>query len=155
MNPDNLSFDGYVAEILPTGSRVICNPPPVDTDRDYLLYCYPENVERVEDALKIVGFKIGGSMNQRKKKPLDDVECTLANKPYMFHSWKKGDLNLIVTVSREYFERFTFSTNIAKDLNLMDKRDRIMLFENICYRGCEGIIGKLLISSGYLVEEAA
>ena len=116
MNPDKLEFDGYVQEILHTGSRVICDPSPMDTDDDYMLYVYPENVGVLEDGLIEAGFVLGGSFDPRR------------NRSDVFHSYKKDQLNLIVTWDRQHFEDFTVATEIAKKLNLVYKQDRIDLF---------------------------
>jgi len=33
--------------ISATGSREICNPPPTDTDQDYLIYVAPDDIDKL------------------------------------------------------------------------------------------------------------
>ncbi len=172
----------YCVEILPTGSRVICDPAPKDTDEDFLLLVDKSVLKPLEERLEKEGFKVGGSNHTTKlrftlgtivsdtpglgvtysyrdweettirseensawvkyiyrgpspqKQPLQEwPDFRDPDKTGLFNSWKKGDLNLIVTCSSEYFENFTKATKLATYLNLMTKGDRIALFEGICF----------------------
>lgn len=166
-------WSDYCIEILPTGSRIICSPPPTNTDEDYLLLVDTATVNKLEERLVQEGFIHGGSFDSRvtqatifspeintdntiiysaswdikkyvskhKKKILPDLTefPDLSNKDKLgiFHSWKKDDLNLILTCSVEYFENFSKATRLAKTLNLINKQDRIFLFEAICFDNWE------------------
>ena len=44
-----------------TGSRVICDPPVMDTDDDYICLLDPESIPSFEGYLKKEGFTVGGS----------------------------------------------------------------------------------------------
>ncbi len=122
--------------VLHTGSRVICNPPPTNTDDDYLLLLDIRSVSTLERELQRNNFTLGGSFKFHKLNPLvefPDLYCTGNNKSSIFHSWKNDDLNLILTCSLEYYTNFAKATLLAKEMNLTDKEKRIQLFELICY----------------------
>lgn len=106
------------------GSRVTCNPPPVDTDRDWLVLV---EETKQEQFFKIANrtFKADGSFippNENTNDP-DSV----------FLSLKHGEDNLIVTSSLKFYLRFLAASSVAKRLNLMDKNDRIALFRAVLY----------------------
>jgi hypothetical protein len=110
---------GCVVE--PCGSRVTCNPPPMDTDRDYLI-----EVKRYADyehALEIImenGFYPEGHEHYR-------------NQDFDFQSWRLGEINLIVTYKEWFATRHRSATALCKSLNLMEKADRIALFQTMLY----------------------
>lgn len=103
---------------VPVGSRVTCNPPPTNTDEDWLCLMAGDPTERMSAA----GFKQDGS-----------PEFYTGNDNGGFRSWRKGDLNIVTTESQEFFERFETATYLAKRLNLMEKADRIALFQAVLY----------------------
>lgn len=115
-----------IKAIAHTGSREICNPPPMDTDDDWLVLIAPEDKEDFLSFFEIgtisegdriqgpSGWEIGGS-----EPPGEESE---------FKSLKKGEFNIIMTTDPSYFKYFEAATTVAKKLNLLDKRDRIMLF---------------------------
>lgn len=108
-----------------TGSTHICNPPPKDTDIDYVV-CTGDLITfgKTHEYLKGCGFKVDGEDNN-----FNDYEGMI----YQFSSYRKESLNLIVTNSSQYFRRFKTATRLAKVLNLTDKRARIALFQAILY----------------------
>lgn len=126
----------YCIEAFVTGSRVICSPPVTDTDLDVMLLVDEAVVSKFEEALKKDGFRLGGSGGGfgNGNRPLeawpsyDDLKNKTSN---IFHSWKKSDLNLLVTASEEYFNSFFDATTLAISLNLKHKRDRVTLFEAV------------------------
>jgi hypothetical protein len=113
-------------EIFATGSRVICNPAPTDTDQDYVVLVKPGLFWEVIESLADNGYDVGGSQvfDITEETPRDDES---------FLSWKRGDVNYIVTESKTLFDDFVHATNIAKKLNLLDKQQRIDLFQIILY----------------------
>lgn len=129
---------------LHTGSRVICTPAPKGSDDDWLVKVDPERVDKYEAMLAATGFNRGGSFYYDKHKlqsllefpPFEksDTEKELKElRERCFHSWKRDDLNVIVTISPEYFANFVKATSLARMLNIQDKPRRIMLFECVCY----------------------
>lgn len=96
------------------GSSVTCDPPVTNTDIDYVVYA-PRNF--LIDAVENQGYSIGGSF-------WEDNE---------FHSLKRERINLIVTQSLDFYSKFLLATDVAKELNLLKKQDRVTLFQAILY----------------------
>jgi hypothetical protein len=113
--------------IEPVGSRVTCSPAPTDTDEDFLcLVSGPDAFWKLITHLQDNLYELGGS----DVAPVD--EYVLAEWEG-FQSYKKGDVNLIVTCSEKFFGLFMEASDEAKRLNLLAKEDRIALFQKILY----------------------
>ena len=112
------------AIVVPVGSRVTCNPPPTDTDEDYLVLV-KDKVAAIAGLLAI-GFEFSGD-------PAKNAEYMKMNETsqYRFTSLWMGSVNYIVTDSEFFFERFLTATHICKTLNLLNKADRVMGFEAV------------------------
>lgn len=122
----------YCLRCIHTGSRVICNPPVTDTDDDYLLLVDITLAGKLVTDLIEDGYKVGGSMAQiRPLKEYPNIE-DIDRDDGVFQSFKKGDVNVIVTASAEYFENFVKATFLCKKLNLLEKHDRVEVFQSIC-----------------------
>lgn len=111
-----MSEKSYAIEKHPTGSRYICNPPPTDTDEDTVVLASPG----YEEALLKNGFK--SSTNELEYDTLG-----------AFVSWRKGDENFIVTTNKQFYDNFVKATKLAKNLNLLKKEDRVILFQALLY----------------------
>lgn len=109
--------------IEPCGSRVTCNPPPVGTDQDFLVVVPPREdvVSRVVGHLSTAGYHWEGS---------EHYQIVAGND---FMSWRKGDVNLIVTASPTFTKRHRAATHVCKRLNLLSKDDRVALFQAVLY----------------------
>ena len=107
------AFEHAVTEHRRVGSRETCDPAPVGSDEDWLvlLSCGIERVD-AENCLDLNGWVRGGSL------PRD-------GEPGEFSSFKKDDLNIILTHDPEFYHRFIVGTSICKRLNLMDRDDRV------------------------------
>jgi hypothetical protein len=105
--PAHLS-DAFV-EWHPVGSRYICDPAPMDTDVDFI--CLTENAMRSEAMLIGAGWQENGSR-------LPD------NINQNFISYKKGEVNLVVTPSHKFYSAFLEASNFCRKLNVMEKSDR-------------------------------
>lgn len=103
----------------PTGSRVICRPPPLDTDEDWVLL--------VSD---VAAFGMEALLEGWSGSP---VALDAAKYPHGFASYRKGELNLIVTAGEDFFQRFIAATSVAQRLNLHSKEDRVALFQAVLY----------------------
>lgn len=105
--------------VLLTGSKVICDPPVTDTDEDYLVLVPEERRATIEDLLENDGYLEGGSGHTDSD----------------FWSYKNYEtnpvINILLTTKQEYFDKFSRATSLAKALNLIDKEDRITLFEAV------------------------
>lgn len=115
------ALDGS-AIIVKVGSRVTCNPPPTDTDEDYLVYV--SDLDEAVNALLGIGFEYSTSAEQVAK-------YLIMGWPGSFKSLWFGDLNYIVTSDALFFERFLTATHVCKKLNLMNKEDRTLVFDAI------------------------
>lgn len=126
----------YCIECIHTGSRVICSPPPTNTDDDYMLLVDIGIVPKLEEELLKDGYKLGGSFKVRMEsgplKEYPSVEELTKEKGNVFHSYKKDVLNVIITASPEYYVNFKKATSLAIELNLLYKDARVALFHAIC-----------------------
>lgn len=106
---------------LATGSRVICNPPPTDTDQDFVVLV--RDMQEAETYLMgVADAVVEGS---RPEDPRNNTS------PFL--SIRILDLNFIITSDQQFFNQFQLATAVAKRLNLLDKADRIVLFQAILY----------------------
>lgn len=115
MNMYEIVKEGLFKATHPTGSRYICNPSPTDTDEDYI--CLIDKISGIDKDL--VGFVMDGSFPTDEQAKKDDI----------FISFKKGNLNLIVTADVNFYNKFIACSKVAKKLNLIKKQDRITLFQ--------------------------
>jgi len=120
--PDMIAVAALATSVVPVGSRVTCFPAPVGTDEDYLVLVPFGKVGQLESLLLERGWSVGGSIVVGDTTMMEG-----------FKSWKHGDLNIIATSSHECHGKFMLATRIATRLNLMNKGDRIALFQTILY----------------------
>lgn len=107
--PKNLYF-----AIQMTGSYYICSPPVENTDIDFILYTNTK-----ADLISWLknnefDFKDGEGYNNN-----------------FFTSCRKDKFNLLITDDFDYYSLFCEATKLAKKLNLLEKQQRITLFEFI------------------------
>ena len=99
-----------------TGSSVICNPPVLDTDIDYMIYS--DVMDKLVAHLVDTGWA--------KCDPEDYEENT---RPFL--AFRKDKYNFIVTNNLDYYDKFEEATRLATKLNLLKKEDRITLFSYV------------------------
>jgi hypothetical protein len=101
----------------PTGSRYICSPAPTDTDEDYVVLLRPGSKRYIETWMQAEGFELHGRQYNSAE----------------FWSFKKNEngtvVNYITSDNPEFYENFILATEEAKSRNLLNKEDRIKLFE--------------------------
>jgi hypothetical protein len=115
-----------VMQVEHVGSRVTCDPPPTDTDDDWLILGSPSGFRGLQRHLESCAFSRGGS----------DIDHQPASG---FLSYKYGEVNVILTDDRNFFEKFMAASSVAKRFNLLDKSDRIALFRAVLYsERCDG-----------------
>ena len=110
-----------------SGSRVICDPAPLDTDEDFVIYT--PNLKTLRVQLEALGYTYS----------CKDVEKYKLNKTDPFHMYNQfdayrhpdNDHNLIVLSRDLDYIKWKVATLVAKELNLTDKKERIMLFRAI------------------------
>jgi len=103
---------------FPTGSNYICNPPVTNTDVDEMF---------LVDDLQEVNFQLTG---------LGWTKCGLEeeayqDKPSHWAAYRKENMNALLTTDLKYFMDFFKATEEAKHLNLLNKKDRVALFQKI------------------------
>jgi hypothetical protein len=76
--------------------------------------------------LKALGFEYSADPEKMAK-----YEAMNETARWSFTSLWFGDVNYIVTDSQFFFERFLTATHVCKALNLLNKADRIMVFEAV------------------------
>lgn len=111
--------------VTPVGSRVTCNPPPTDTDADYLVEIPAGEEAKQAVSATLLGFAIeweAGESGQYEQLVNTD-----------FASWRAGHLNFIVTNNPDFAAKFRQASNLAKRLNLLQKEDRIAVFQAVLY----------------------
>ena len=117
---DMISFNHISA--WPTGSRYICDPPPMDTDEDTVILVGDLNRTRVH--LTCCGWDI----------PNNDKYAEMENKDGWFSAKKEIDgvlKNYIIIQDQDKYRKWVIATETAKKLNLLKKEDRIFLFSVI------------------------
>lgn len=143
----------FTRSVTAVGSRVTCNPAPTDTDADYLVLLMPfddlpdheanaamgERIREVHEALKADGWELGGSRPDNDT--LDDRKETC-----FFNSYTKAEVNLILTADQTFHRSFLAATVVCKDLNLLEKADRIKLFQAVLYGNSVEQLPHLLFS---------
>lgn len=113
------------------GSRVTCAPAPTDTDQDVLCLVNLDKWPDLIEELTWDGFTFDG--NEHYANALEGG-CG-------FRSYRNGEINLILTTDAEFHRRFLAATSVAKHLNLLDKSDRIALFQAVLYGNpMEGVL---------------
>lgn len=122
--PD-VPFMNYVVQYRLVGSRVTCNPPPLDTDQDVLCMVHHDNRDLMLRKMTAEGFTLEGSWPA-------NMQCTTPNNS-VFESMRKGSMNYIITSDDDFYKRFNAATELAKKLNIMTKAGRIELFQAVLY----------------------
>jgi hypothetical protein len=107
---------------MPTGSKVICNPAPTDTDTDYVA---------VVDGVENLSYAVAILIRHGFKADMDDHYQDLME--YSFISWKRNSDNIILTKNREFYDKHCVATQVCQKLNLLNKQDRIMVFQAVLY----------------------
>lgn len=105
-----------VIDALATGSRVICNPPPLDTDEDWVLL-RDGTVDTLNELLK--------------NEWVNTNDPRYGNGPFL--TFRKGIQNVILVGDPIFFQKWKSATYVAKRLNLGNKDDRVVLFQAVLY----------------------
>jgi hypothetical protein len=125
------ALGALVISVAPMGSRVTCNPPPVDTDEDWLVLLDSDEVQKRLEAgdgmaafVTLCDFGFNQDGNPESYTGMGEGE---------FRSWRRGDVNIVTTPDPVFYQKFLDATATAKELNLLDKGDRIALFQDVLY----------------------
>jgi hypothetical protein len=112
-------------QITAVGSRVTCNPAPTGTDQDWLVWIDDKDYDQFAQHLLSSDWEVGGSLIPNDANYLPQSQ--------RFNSFTKGEDNVIATASEEFHRRFLAASATAKRLNLLEKEDRIALFQAVLY----------------------
>lgn len=119
-----MKFEDTVIKKHATGSRYICNPAPKDTDDDtvFLVNGYHDWVQiLLDDGWEDCGKEYPGGAE--------------------FRAFRKGEENYIVTEDAEFYVSYLKATEGARALNLLNKEDRIKLFQAVSNTNINGLYG--------------
>jgi len=103
-----------------TGSSVICDPPVLDSDRD-MVVMYEENLDK---QLRANGFLAS-----------DEIDAIKYPNSSVRMCYRKGVFNIIAVDTEEAWDRWKAATRIATEMNLLEKKQRLILFQYIT-EGC-------------------
>ena len=117
---DLLNFP--VENIFACGSRIVCNPPALNTGEDWMLLIKKHHEYIVYLKLKELNFSICSFHFAENE-----------NNKFCYFSYKRGLLNILVTYDIHFYLKFFLATKLAKRKNLLDKNDRIKLFQVVLY----------------------
>ena len=136
MLPENIvtKIARLQGRILPTGSRVICNPAPTNTDEDWVVQITTNSrLVLFRDFLTEDGWEHNVGEQYEGHMDLFSEEGELAG----FASFKKfvdGTIyNILLVGSHAAFRLWTTATGLAKAMNLTKKSERVELFRAILY----------------------
>lgn len=124
-----LPFIRHAERYRLVGSRVTCNPPPLDTDQDVLVEVHSCNRIAMEEQMRQEGYVLEGSAPTDVVAGLGDV----MDPQRVFTSMRKGSMNYILTSDPDFYQRFTAATELAKKFNVLAKADRIAMFQAVLY----------------------
>lgn len=104
------------------GSRVTCSTVPETSDWDYLVQIPNDEriYEQTLDALPPEWVMEGG----------EHYDTGIRN---TFHSFRLGNVNLLVSMNAAWCERHRVATHICQQLDILHKPNRIMVFQAVLY----------------------
>lgn len=117
--------DNGVRDFMRAGSRVTCNPEPTGTDQDWIVLVDSHKWDEFSERLISCGWAIGGSNIPMEGNTLPEDK--------RFSSFVLQDDNIIATQSPDFYKRFLAATAVCANLNLLEKQDRIDLFQAVLY----------------------
>jgi hypothetical protein len=110
----------HVIDVALTGSRVICNPPPTDTDLDILMLV-DADFKQLATWTQCAAYMVAWDHHN---------DC---DEEMSFEAFRDGEVNYIVTLEPVLFDAFVLATKTATSLNLLEKEKRIALFQFVLY----------------------
>lgn len=114
-------------KVYQCGSRVTCNPPPMDTDADYLVL-----VKDIDSFSELCDFLLKNDFYQGGSCIADEANTLLEHERFTSFS-NAVKINFIITLSNIFYDRFVLATNVCKSINEMRKPCRITIFQAILY----------------------
>lgn len=124
---------GFVKDIRLSGSSVICDPPVIDTDVDYLILVEDLNQAGAYFSCEEWTNCFEDWNEKTDKDPFlhhDEYTVELESGA-RFQAWRCSNINVILTDDETLHLRNRAATLLAKELNLLNKSERIKLFRCI------------------------
>lgn len=115
------------------GSRVTCDPIPAGADYDYLVFCPTD-----DDVRHMVNYLGAENYKWESSEHYQQVAQT------GFMSWRRGDCNVLLTSNHVWLERHHVATEKCKQQNILDKEERIKIFQQILYHSSDTEIAEIL-----------
>lgn len=105
------------------GSRVTCSIVPETSDFDYLVQIPRDEkiYETVLDLLPGPDWTLEGGQH---------YDTGIRN---TFHSFRRGNVNLLLSMNAEWCAKHHIATHICKRLDILDKPKRVMVFQAVLY----------------------
>lgn len=91
----------HVLDYSMTGSRAIVSPPPMDTDEDWVVLIPGTSYIEFSRIARGFGFEMTSNGEYRQSGSND------------FKAFRKGELNLIVTIQKSFFHRYVFAASMS------------------------------------------
>ena len=129
-----------------TGSRVICDPWPTDTDLDVLLCVEETELANIEQFYLHDGWTPPASYAEYSRQDASDTLLTFRKMV------EDVNVNLIIVGSVRTFSHWITATGLAQRLNLLNKQDRVALFAAILNRVRAACIAEEGTFRNYLSE---
>lgn len=109
-------IEDFCVSITPVGSRETCNPAPMDTDMDLLCMVDGDDYEIFLQWLERHGW---------------EWESEYGRMHGDFDSYRKDIYNLIITTDEDFHTKFLEATAICKEKNLLEKSERVAVFDEV------------------------
>ena len=109
-------LSGWAKLFQMTGSRYICNPAPTGTDEDYIALINMGDFDPIVNA----GFQL-------------NTDTELYDGCPDFYAFRLEEFNVICVEDEIMYGRWVDATEQAKAQNLLQKADRIQLFQRVLY----------------------
>jgi len=116
----------YYEKYIRTGSSVICNPPVLDTDIDFVIKSKDVDIIKNYLSCELKFNVLTGEESEANYEGLN------IGSEY-FYSLKKDNINIMLVQDESFFIKWLNATLLAKKLNLLKKEDRITLFQYVLY----------------------
>jgi hypothetical protein len=120
---------------FPTGSVVICNPPPTDTDYDIVVFIDKNVHLKANDSFPFLSME--GYLDLTGWKQCNYSQYRFGKN---FVAYRKGYFNLIIVWEAREYKGWQLATDMAREKNLLDKNDRVELFEDVRDKVRKGVI---------------
>jgi len=111
-----LQAEGY--KLFHTGSRAICSKPPEASDDDWVVM-YEMGLT---DLLERNGYVAD---------PWDSATYDAAEGHTPVASYRKNGVNIVVTTSQKFFDLTKLATDIATELHIKTRDERVNLFHAV------------------------